>query len=101
MNMWWTLLLNRYVIGGAVIGALVLGGYWYVGHLKHRAEKAEARVEVLTAELAVAKKTLSILKESEHAQEIINNLGDDELADYFHTGVLRPPKAGHGGPPAR
>jgi len=97
----WTLLLNRYVMGGAVIAALLLGGYLYVGHLKHRAEKAEAQVEVLTAELAVAQKTLSILKESEHAQEIINNLGDDELADYFHSGVLRPPKAGDGGAPPR
>jgi len=97
----WTLLLNRYVIGGAVIAALLLGGYFYVGHLKHRAEKAEAQLEITNAELAMAKKTLSILKESEHAQEIINNLGDDELADYFHSGVLRPPKAGHGGAPLR
>lgn len=74
---------------GAVGVAVLLIGTLYIQklHLTTKLHDAQIKVEVAEANLKVAEKTIKLLKEYQDVDQVIENAGDDDVAEYLRTGV--------------
>ena len=77
----WNLFLNRYVIGAALIAALLFGGYKLLENRWAWKDKAKTAEKVI-------EKTQEVQKDVEEARDRVEGLTPEQLAEYFRTGRL-------------
>lgn len=79
--MGWSLLLNKYVIGLILLGALIGGSFFYVYHLRSEVASLTEKNTGLTADLKVSQDSVKSLQTSINDQNTaITKLQSDALA---------------------